>query len=223
VICANHFLTAGLREYPRNRGQIEEATSASREKRLTDLLVQRRGSLGPTETAEILRDRKLPGGQFAGNGNRGALNAGIATHATIMDLTDGIFWAASPPHQLGAFVAFDVQDFEHELPLVRIPEDAAIASKEYARAKESAQCLTRARHALKQKNAITALELADKAEVLNPGFYENAILRGKALLALDRKADAVQAFEKALAAKPAFLKERKEIESLLERAKTSSL
>ena len=66
--------------------------------------------------AQILRDRNLPGGAFAGNGHRATFNAFIATHATVMDLTDGIFWAASPPNQLGKFVAFDVQDFDHELP-----------------------------------------------------------------------------------------------------------
>ena len=78
-----------------------------------------------------MRDRNLPGGAFAGNGHRATLNAFIATHATVMDLTDGIFWAASPPHQLGKFVAFDVQDFARELPERTIAGGPTLASGEY--------------------------------------------------------------------------------------------
>jgi hypothetical protein len=218
IICVNHFQTEGLKDQPRNRAEAEGATSLSRQLRMTELLEQTRGLLGFTQAVEILRDRKLPGGQFAGNGNRGALNAFIATHATVMDLTAGIFWAASPPHQLGKFVAFDVQKFEHELPEATVPEDPTLGSKEYDRASESAQCLEKGQRALKRKDPATALTLAEKAESLNPGFYVCATLKGKALLALGRKSEAVQAFRAALAAHPAFLKERQELEALVERA-----
>jgi predicted negative regulator of RcsB-dependent stress response len=61
--------------------------------------------------------------------------------------------------------------------------------------------------------------LADKAEALNPSFYQNATLRGRALLALNRKAEAAQSFEKALAKHPAFLKEQQELETLLQQTK----
>jgi hypothetical protein len=56
---------------------------------------------------------------------------------------------------------------------------------------------------------------------LNPGFYENSFLRGRALLALNRNDDAAKAFETALAEHPAFLKERRELEDLLRRAKAA--
>lgn len=81
-----------------------------------------------------MRDRNLPGGKFPGNGHRSTLNALIATHSTVMDLTAGIFWAASPPHQLGRFVAFDVNDFDRELPALAVPADAMLASGEYDQA-----------------------------------------------------------------------------------------
>jgi hypothetical protein len=215
IVCANHFQMPGLKEDPRNRAQIEEATSLSRQTRLTELLKQNHGSLGVTQAVEILRDRKLPGGQFAGNGHRSDLNALIATHSIVMDLTDGIFWAASPPHQLGKFVAFDVQNFDHELPGAALPDDPMLASKEYERSVEAGQCLVKGHQALKKKDAASALALAEKAETLNPGFYECATLKGQALLALGRKEEAMRAFQAALASKPAFLKEKKELEALL--------
>jgi len=214
IVCANHFQTAALKDDSKNRSQIEEATSVSRQTRLAELIAQNRGSLGAAQAVEMLRDRKLPGGQFAGNGHRGALNALIATHSTVMDLTAGIFWAASPPHQLGKFVAFDVNDFDHELPDATIPADATLASREYQHALEAAQCLAKGEKALKNKDYATALQLAEKAEGLNPGFYRNNVLKGRVLFSLDRKQEAIRAFDEALAAKPAFFKERKELQEL---------
>src|SRR5262249_54999520 len=152
------------------------------------------------------------GGFFPGNGHRAALNAFIATHATVMDLTDGIFWAASPPNQLGRFVAFDVQDFSHELVEKTMPADLAIASGEYDRAREAQKCLAEGEQAVRKKDPQTALGLADKAELLNSGFYQNAILRGRALLALEKREEAKHSFKAALAAQPAFLKEKQELE-----------
>jgi tetratricopeptide (TPR) repeat protein len=216
IVCPNHFETAGLKDSARNTNYMNEATSVSREKRMMELLQQSHGTINSAQSVNILRDRDLPGGIFAGDGHRATLNALIATHATVMDLSDGIFWAASPPNQLGKFVAFDVSDFSHELPAKDVPADEMLADGEYERAKQSKQCLDDGEHALKNKDAQAALESADKAESLNPGFYQNAALRGRALLALGRNDEAAQSFEKALAEHPAFLKEKQELESLLQ-------
>jgi isopenicillin-N N-acyltransferase like protein len=218
IVCANHFQTAGLKDEPRNINYIADATSLSRQTRLSELLQQTHGTIDAGRTAEFLRDRKLPGGVFAGNGHRATLNAFIATHATIMDLTDGIFWAASPPNQLGQFVAFDVQDFTRELPGRTISADPAIASGEWERARQAHKHLIDGQHALLRKDADGALKLADKSEHLNPGFYQNAALRTRALLALGRHGEATQAVEAALAEHPAFLSERRDLEELLRRA-----
>jgi isopenicillin-N N-acyltransferase like protein len=215
IICANHFQTAGLKDDPRNRNEAEGATSLSRQIRMAELLKETHGSMTATQAVAILRDRRLSGGQFAGNGNRRSLNAFIATHSTVMDLTDGIFWAASPPHQLGKFVAFDVQDFTHELPEATIPEDSTLTSGEYDKAVEAEHYLEKGFRALKKHDGKAALEMAEKAESLNPGFYECATLKGRALLALGRKSEATAAFQAALTAQPAFLAERTELQRLL--------
>ena len=209
IVCANHFQTEGLRDDPHNLSYIEEGTSVSRYGRLAELLQHARGSIDPARAAEVLRDRDLPGGEFPGNGHRSTLNALIATHATVMDLTDGIFWAASPPNQLGKFVAFDVKNFNHELPDRELPADALLASGEFDRAREARQCLNDAKKALKSGDAQAALTQTEKAEKLNPGFYQNAELRGRALLALGRNAEAAKAFESALGEHPAFVSEKR--------------
>ena len=221
IVCANHFLSPGLREAPRNRNYADEATSVARQSRLTELIQQARGVIGARQAADFLRDRKLAGGVFAGNGHRAALNAFIATHATVMDLTDGIFWAASPPNQLGKFVAFDVRDFSRELPERAVPPDPVLSTGEFDRARQAQKFLAEGRGALRSKEAQTARNLAEQAEALNPGFYQNATLRGRALLELGRREEAALAFEAALAARPAFLAEKRELEGLLQRARNA--
>jgi tetratricopeptide (TPR) repeat protein len=204
-----------LQEDKRNQRYLDEATSLPRFDRLTELLAGAGGTINAGRAAEFLRDRKLPGGKFAGNGQRAALNAFIATHATVMDLTDGIFWAAAPPHQLGKFVAFDVNDFDRELPALTIAADETLASGEFEKAQAARKNLADGERALKSKDAATALTLADAAEGLNPGFYQNAALRGRALRALGRNDEAAKAFTAALAAHPAFLAERQQLEGWL--------
>jgi hypothetical protein len=218
IVCANHFQTPALREDPNNLAYRREATSTSREARMVELIQPARVDLDAPRAAAFLRDRKLPGGVFPGNGHRGALNALIATHATIMDLTDGIFWAATPPNQLGKFIAFDVADFSRELPERDVPADPALASGEIDRARQAQKNLAEGLKHLASGRASAALESAEKAESLNPGFYRNATLRGRALLALGRSSEAATAFEAALTAQPAFLKEKQELENLLRQA-----
>lgn len=219
IVSANHFQTPGLKDEARNTNYIEEATSTPRYARMTELLAAARGKLDAGRAAEILRDEKLPGGAFPGHGHRATLNANIATHATVMDLTDGIFWAASPPHQLGKFVAFDVNDFDRELPARAVPADEQLTSGVHEKLKRAQKHLADGFAALKKKNAAIALTNAETAEVLNPGFYQNAALRGRALLALQRRNEAAMALQSALERRPAFLAEKMELETLLNKAR----
>lgn len=218
IVSANHFQTDKLKDDSRNQRYIQEATSVPRFDRMTELVTNALGKINPTLAAELLRDRNLSGGRFPGNGHRSTLNALIATHSTVMDLTDGIFWASLPPHQLGLFVAFDVNDFDRELPERRLSADAMLASGEFEKAKQAHNSLAEGWRALKKREASVALASADHAETLNPGFYQNASLRGRALLSLGRADEAARAFETALAGQPAFASEKQELEVLLKEA-----
>ena len=217
IICGNHFQTPGLREDSHNQSYMAEATSVSRSERMAKLVSSQRGRINPATAATFLRDRNLPDGTFPGNGHRGTINALIATHATVMDLTAGIFWAASPPNQLGKFVAFDVNDFDRELPALTIAPDEMLASGELENAKEAARALNAGRTALKAGDPKTALTQAEAAEKLNPGFYQNADLRGRALLQMNQTQEAAAALNEALARQPAFQAETREPQELLKR------
>jgi hypothetical protein len=146
------------------------------------------------------------------------LNPLIATHSAVMDLTDGIFWAAAPPHQLGRFVAFDLGGVDRPLPERTIAEDSVLTGPEYKRYLAAQAGLEAGRRALKKGRAARALECALQAEKDNPGFYRNAWLRAEGLLALGRRPEAVIACEAALAGQPALGNERARIEKLRRQA-----
>lgn len=217
IVAANHFETDAMKSLERNTNFMIESTSVSRHARIDELLRGARGKVDSQVIAGFLRDRRLPGGATAGETHRGTLNACIATHALVMDLTSGIFWAATPPNQLGKFVAFDVNDFERLLPERALPADASLASGQHDKVTKARQRLKDAKAALQRGDAAGALKAADEAEALNPGFYQNAALRGRALVVLGRATEAKVAFTAALAAQPAFLAERRELEEELRR------
>src|SRR5215470_7028160 len=66
IVSANHFQTDKLRDNQRNQRYIAEATSVPRYERMSELVQNNRGSINPTRAAEMLRDRRLPGGKFVG-------------------------------------------------------------------------------------------------------------------------------------------------------------
>jgi hypothetical protein len=214
IICPNHFLTPPLKDTPLNRQYKEMDTSVSRADRLEALLKQAAGSLDPTQCAAFLRDRRLPGDRFAGNGHRGSLNPLIATHAVIMDLTRGIFWAAAPPHQLGRFVAFDVNGWEKVRAEESLAEDPLLASGEYKRYLNAREKLDQGWKAVKQRAYQMAADCAHQAETNNPGFYENAWLLAESFFHQGQYAEAARACQAASAGQPALAQERARIKAL---------
>jgi tetratricopeptide (TPR) repeat protein len=220
IVCANHYLTPDFEGDPVNQEFKRVDTSVSRYERMQQLLQGAVGVLDPARCAAVLRDRRLPGGQFAGNGHRSSLNPLIATHSVIMDLTGGIFWAAAPPHQLGKFVAFDIDDPEKLLPEKAVAADSMQAGGGYELYLAAKAKLGDGLQALKQGDLDRAMDCAHQAEERNPGFYANSWLLAEGLFRQGKYPEAAQACRKALAGKPALAGERRRIQLLLEQAET---
>ena len=218
LVCANQYLTAELKDDPINETYKRTDTSVSRFERMTQLLSGHTNRLDAAACAAILRDRRLPGGGFAGNGHRASLNPLIATHSVVMDLTAGIFWAATPPHQLGRFVAFDLNRPEKLLPDQALPVDPMLAAGEYKNYLAAKDELSNGWRALKNGGLDAALASAKGAETNNPGFYQNSWLLAEVLVLQGKQAEAAEACHQALAGKPALAGERQRIEQLLARA-----
>jgi hypothetical protein len=217
LVCANHYLTTELKDDPINETYKHADTSVPRFERMTELLRGETNRLDAAGCAALLRDRRLPGGQLAGNGHRGSLNPLIATHSVVMDLTAGIFWAATPPHQLGKFVAFDLNAPEKLLPEAALPEDSFLTDggfKNYLAAKND---LSDGWRALKKGDLEAALAAATAAEKNNPGFYQNSWLLAEVLFRQGKPVEAAIACQRALDGQPALIGERRKIQELLGR------
>jgi len=220
LVCANHYLTPELKDDPINEIYKQADTSVSRFDRLTELLHAETNRLDAAACAEILRDRRLPGGKFPGDGHRGSLNPLIATHSVVMDLTAGIFWAATPPHQLGKFIAFDLNAPEKLLPEATLPADPMLAGGEYQNYLAAKSDLSDGWRALKQGDFAAAIHCAQAAEKNNPGLYQNSWLLGEALFRQGKYPEAAAACRQALDGRPALGGERRRIEQLLTQAET---
>ena len=218
IICANHYLTTALTNEPVNLKSIQTDTSLTRHERAEELVRTHAGKLDAPGAAGILRDRRLPGDRVVGNGHRGTLNPLIATHSIVMDLTDGVFWAARPPHQLGAFVAFDLSAVNRALPERTIAEDPLLIGDGYESHLAAQASLEAGWTALTKGQPTRALKCAQQAEASNPGFYRNAWLRAGSLLALNRRQEAIAACDVALAGQPALGRERAKIRELRQQA-----
>ena len=214
LVCANHYLTPEFKDTAINETYQRADTSLSRFDRMTELL-QTTNALDAADCVALLRDRRLPGGQLAGDGHRGSLNPLIATHAVVMDLTAGIFWAATPPHQLGKFVAFDVNAPEKLLPEQAVPADPMLTDGEYAHYLAGKTNLSDGYLALKKGDLDAAKAFALEAETNNPGYYQNAWLLAEVLFRQGKHAEAAAACQRALDGKPALGGERRKVEELL--------
>jgi len=215
LISANHFLTDDLKNDPDNLKYLNEGSSLDRYARMEALVRQQAGRLTPETTAAILRDRLVPGGKNAGYGNEAALNALIATHAVIIDATQGVIWVSQTPHQLGGFIPFDLEGFHQPRTATAIGPDPMLANGAYGRFLAAQGHLQRARDLLKSKNWEAARAAAQEAGKLNPDFYLSWLLLGKIALGQGNRAEAREYLQKAQECYPAFPRERQEVARLL--------
>jgi hypothetical protein len=119
-----------------------------------------------------------------------------------------------PPHQLGRFVAFDINHPERLLPERSLPEDPLLASGEYGRFQAAQAMLAEGWRAFKSQDYAKAVTCAQVAESNNPAFYRNAWLLARSFLAQGQTNAAAAACRSALVSKPALATERNDLDEL---------
>ncbi len=107
-VLANHYRTTPLRDDPKD-ARIRDLTSTlAREARMQELLERFQGAIDPGVAQRILRDRRGVGDTPLPLGNRNALDAVVATHSVIADLTTREIWVSEGPHTLGRYIHIDL-------------------------------------------------------------------------------------------------------------------
>jgi isopenicillin-N N-acyltransferase like protein len=124
TVLANHYRTAPLRDDPADARVRDTTSTLAREARMRELLARQRDRVDPRTAAMILRDRGGVGDRPLPLGNRNAVDALVATHSVIADLTARRLWVSAGPHVLGGYVQIDLA--------ARLSEGAAAADEEAA-------------------------------------------------------------------------------------------
>ena len=109
LVVTNHFRDSSLmRAHGSSKTQFEDA-SHYRLRRVEEM-IDSTGSFSIETMAKLLRDRKGKGGENIGLGNEKAINQLIAHHAIIFKPKEKKVWVSAAPYQLGAFVAYDLDE-----------------------------------------------------------------------------------------------------------------
>jgi len=187
------------------------SSSAARQERLDELLAQARPHLDAASAVAILRDRRGKGSRTLGPGNRNAIDALIACHSVVFDLTARRGYVAAAPHTLGRYVCFDLDLLSSAAPddpryaalqAAAIPADPYLESGGYRRYREARRALQTARAEVRAGRFAAAREDATRAIEAAPDFAEALACRGEASIRDGLFAAAESDFEAALRLDP---------------------
>jgi hypothetical protein len=107
VPLTNHFEGPWAND-PANLRVRESTSTLPRRRRLEELLANLSPGATVEQAVQILRDRSGVGAVPLPLGHRSAIDALIATHSVVMDLSAGALWVSEGPHTLGRYVRFDL-------------------------------------------------------------------------------------------------------------------
>jgi len=187
------------------------STSKRRRARLDVVLAERNGALDVPGAVAILRDRRGADGTDLGPGNRNAIDASIATHSVVFDLTHLRAWVAAAPHTLGPYVPVDLpavllaRDAPPPPAAECVPADPWLVSGGFDRYRRARAALAEARRLEKGRGAgwlEGAAAAARRAHELSPAFAEGLAKLGELELRLGNRATALGLFDEALAHDP---------------------
>lgn len=220
LLQSNHFESEELAGDAGNQAYMRDGTSVSRRARLAERVEAASGSIDPAVVVAILRDRAGPGERPLAAGNRSAINAMIATHSVVADVTAGILWVSRGPHQLGEFDAYTLECFgTAEPPAPTVPADPALTDGTYERLLAERALLESCRVELEGSGRLARGSVEALAATLHPGPPSSDVLEilARAMEAEGRGVDALVYYQQAIEANPPFLATREALAESIRR------
>ncbi len=188
LICSNHFQSEEYNNDRRNLKTREESHTTYRFRKMEEL-IENEAAISPLTAAKILRNREGLEGVPLGLGNEKAINQLLAHHGIIFKPEERKVWISANPFQLGAFVAYDLDEAfarfksgnsgkvvlnEEET----IPADDFILSKQYRDFMEF-RSLTREIEETRSQDIMPKEEKVQRVIQLNPHFWKSWALAGE--------------------------------------------
>lgn len=109
LVCTNHFQSETFFGREKTQKHLEANPTRYRYERVEELLKEN-VPLDEKAMAGILRDRKGKNGKDIGMGNEMAVNQLLAHHSVIFKPEEKKVWLSTFPYQLGAYVAYDLDE-----------------------------------------------------------------------------------------------------------------
>ena len=206
LVVTNHFEHPEWADDAANRARRRDGTTTARNARLHEL-VQATPRHTPVTVATMLRDRRGEGGRDLGFGHRSSINSWIGAHLVVADLTAGVLWVAEPQHGLGSMLAFDVDGPRPDL--AALPESGDVALFAAVGSTWSEQ-LSAARRLVLRRDPGAATACRELIAA-NPQHYEPYALLA-AMAAVDEPQEAARLLRDALARRPAYAAEQRDLE-----------
>ena len=138
VPLTNHF-EGPFAEDPRNKAVEAHTSTHARRDRLDEILANLPAGANVERAVSILRDHRGKGDKVLPLGDRRSIDALIATHSVVMDLSARALWVSEGPHLVGRYLRFDLARLLEEgftpskdEPVVAIGGDPIGSSGDYA-------------------------------------------------------------------------------------------
>ncbi len=226
LICSNHFQSEAYQDDKRNSETILESHSQYRYDRMKELLTAS-NSLNPINAAAILRNKEGLNGSELGYGNEKAINQLLAHHGIIFKPEERKVWVSANPYQLGAFVAYDLDDafeiFKNGSNLKSvlnaeetIPADDFIYSSKF-KDYEEFRILFREMNDLVSDKRTVKKEDLDRLIQLNPNYWKGYALAGEYFFQQKEYKKAVIYFKQARSREVTTLLDRQNLEKRIDK------
>lgn len=203
LICSNHFQSEAYAKDKNNIKHKAESHSQYRYERMEELL-NASEKLNVEKAVAILRNKEGLNDKAIGYGNEKALNQLLAHHGIVFKPEEKQVWVSSNPYQLGAFVAYDLDDvFNDNRSHVNVSQPELLIEADdfqYTKAfQDYEQYRVLSRTLQKAINEDTHLKptMLSKIQQLNPEYWEVYYLIGKYYYEKGYYTAALISFEKA--------------------------
>jgi tetratricopeptide (TPR) repeat protein len=216
----NHFLDKRYKADASNDWLRRYTTSEARYKRLMQLLRRFGGRFDVKTVAMVMRNRTGIDDEPLGLGNRNALDALIATHGVVLNLSEMMLWVSRGPNLLGPYVAVDLRPI-FGMPISAVRESASLkadpllGSPQLARYRLARRQMAYARRLARGGHLTGAQDYAARAVALEPESAEASKLLGDLLWRAGRQEQARERYRTFLKLYPPYLKDVEQVKGRL--------
>jgi len=127
LVCSNHFQSEAYADDKKNIETIHDSHSQYRFDRMNELFIES-PPVTPQIAADFLRNKEGLNDLKIGYGNEKAINQLLSHHAVIFEPEERLMWVSANPFQLGAFVAYDLDEVFDKMKNLKEPKSVAVDS-----------------------------------------------------------------------------------------------